>query len=142
MITKLLAKLALTLGVIALTLGCASQSGLSPTGQVALQEVTAIAVRRAVADSPRAAEKVANIRAVANQLLTITSITTVSQLRAQVDAEVAKLNLSPVDAADARSLLNIFEALLRERIGEDINADAMVQVNEFVAMIVAALPAV
>jgi hypothetical protein len=31
---------------------------------------------------------------------------------------------------------------LRERIGEDINADAMVQVNEFVAMIVAALPAV
>jgi hypothetical protein len=122
--------------------GCASQSGLSPTGQVALQEVTAIAVRRAVTDSPRAAEKVANIRAVANQLLTITSITSVSQLRAQVDAEVAKLNLSPVDAADARSLLNIFEALLRERIGEDINADAMVQVNEFVAMIVAALPAV
>jgi hypothetical protein len=121
--------------------GCSSNP-VSPTNQVALQEVTAIAVRRAVADSPRAAEKVANIRAVANQLLTITSITTVSQLRAQVDAEVAKLNLSPVDAADARSLLNIFEALLRERIGEDINADAMVQVNEFVAMIVAALPAV
>jgi hypothetical protein len=125
----------------ALVAGCSSNP-VSPTTQVALQEVTAIAVRRAVADSPRAAEKVANIRAVANQLLTITSITTVSQLRAQVDAEVAKLNLSPVDAADARSLLNIFEALLRERIGEDINADAMVQVNEFVAMIVAALPAV
>jgi hypothetical protein len=125
----------------ALVAGCSSNP-VSPTTQVALQEVTAIAVRRAVADSPRAAEKVANIRSVANQLLTITSITTVSQLRAQVDAEVAKLNLSPVDAADARSLLNIFEALLRERIGEDINADAMVQVNEFVAMIVAALPAV
>jgi hypothetical protein len=125
----------------ALVAGCSSNP-VSPTTQVALQEVTAIAVRRAVADSPRAAEKVANIRAIAAQLLTVTSITTVTDLRAVVDAEVAKLHLSPVDAADARSLLNIFEALLRERIGEDINADAMVQVNEFVAMIVAALPAV
>jgi hypothetical protein len=125
----------------ALVAGCSSNP-VSPTTQVALQEVTAIAVRRAVADSPRAAEKVANIRAIAAQLLTVTSITTVTDLRAVVDAEVAKLHLSPVDAADARSLLNIFEALLRERIGEEINADAMVQVNEFVAMIVAALPAV
>jgi hypothetical protein len=125
----------------ALVAGCSSNP-VSPTTQVALQEVTAIAVRRAVADSPRAAEKVANIRAIAAQLLTVTSITTVTDLRAVVDAEVAKLHLSPVDAADARSLLNIFEALLRERIGEEINADSLVRVNEFVGYILAALPAV
>jgi hypothetical protein len=124
----------------ALVAGCSSNP-VSPTTQVALQEVTAIAVRRAVADSPRAAEKVANIRAIAAQLLTVTSITTVTDLRAVVDAEVAKLHLSPVDAADARSLLNIFEALLRERIGEEINADSLVRVNEFVGYILAALPA-
>jgi hypothetical protein len=140
MTTKLRASFVATFVAVTLC-GCATSDGLSPTGQVALQEVTAIAVRRAVTDSPRAAEKVANIRAVANQLLTITSITSVSQLRAQVDAEVAKLNLSPVDAQDAKSLLNIFEALLRERIGEEINADALVKVNEFVGYILAALPA-
>jgi hypothetical protein len=121
--------------------GCASNP-VSPTTQIALQEVTAIAVRRAVADSPRAAEKIANIRAVAGRLAGITSVTTVAELRAVVDAEVAKLNLHPVDAADAKSLLNIFQALLTERIGgNDINANALVQVNEFVGYVLAALPA-
>jgi hypothetical protein len=119
--------------------GCASNQ-VSPTTQVAIQEIAAIAVRRAVNDSPRAQEKIANIRAIATQLLAVSSITTVTELRAVVDAEVAKLNLNPVDAADARSLLNIFQALLTERIGEDINADALVTVNEFVGYIVAALP--
>ncbi len=130
-------------GAIALILGsmlgCASNS-ISPTTQVAIQELAAIAVRRAVTDSPRAQEKIANIRTVAAQLLAVSSITTVTQLRSVVDAEVAKLNLNPVDAADAKSLLNIFEALLRERIGEDINADALIEVNTFVGYILAALP--
>jgi hypothetical protein len=136
-----LAKFIPVLGAIVLTLGCASNP-VSPTTQIALQEVTAIAVRRAVADSPRAAEKIANIRAVAAQLAAVTSITTVAELRTVVDAEVAKLGLNAVDAADAKSLLNILQALLTERIGTDINADALVRVNEFVAMVVAALPPV
>lgn len=119
--------------------GCAS-TPVSPTTQIALQEVTAIAVRRAVADSPRAAEKIANIREVAGRLAGITSVTTVAELRTVVDAEVAKLNLNAVDAADAKSLLNILQALLTERIGTDINADALVQVNEFVGYVLAALP--
>jgi hypothetical protein len=121
--------------------GCASTP--SATTQIALQEVTAIAVRRAVSDNPRAAEKVANIRAIATQLLTVTSVATVSDLRALVDVEVAKLNLNPIDAADAKSLLNIFQALLTERLGKDeIDADALVKVNEFVGYILAALPPV
>jgi hypothetical protein len=135
-------KLVSSLILAAILAGCASNP-VSPTTQIALQEVTAIAVRRAVADSPRAAEKIANIRAVAAQLAAVTSITTVAELRTVVDAEVAKLNLDPVDAADAKSLLNIFQALLTERIGgNDINADALMKVNEFVAMVVAALPPV
>lgn len=132
-------KLVSSLILAAILAGCAS-SPVSPTTQIALQEITAIAVRRAVADSPRAAEKIANIREVAGKLAGITSVTTVTELRAVVDAEVAKLNLNPVDAADARSLLNIFQVLLTERVGEDINADALVEVNAFVGYILAALP--
>lgn len=125
--------------------GCGSNPSveLSATTKVALQEVAAIAVRRAVTSSPRAAEKAQNIRNVAVALQSVTSITSVSDLRVVVDAEIAKLGLSPVDKADANSLLNIFEALLKEKLGKDeIDSTALVTVNEFVSIIVAALPAV
>lgn len=132
--------------IAVLTIGCASTQGsqhLSATGRVALQEVTAIAVRRAVTESPRSAEKARNIREIAVMLQESTSFTTVAELRTAVDAEVAKLSLNPVDQADANSLLNIFEALLVERLGtNEIDSEALVRVNEFLGMIVSALPAV
>lgn len=114
---------------------------LSATGKVALQEVTAIAVRRAIDDSPRAQEKAANIRAVAARLAAVTDVTTIGELKLVVSAEVDALGLNPVDRADAQSLLNIFAALLADYIGKDeIDADALVRVNEFVSLILAALP--
>lgn len=127
--------------------GCASNPAggqeLSATGKVALQEVTAIAVRRAVTASPRAAEKAQHIRAIAVRLQSVTSVTTVSELKQLVSDEVDKLGLATVDRADAESLLNIFAALLTERLGTDeLDAAALVKVNEFVSMIVAALPPV
>jgi len=128
------------LAVTSLT-GCATDKELSVTSKVALQEVTAIAVRRALTDNPRAQEKAANIRHIAARLQAATSVASISQLRLVVDAELDRLKLTAVDRADANSLLNIFQALLTERVGKDeIDAQALVTVNEFVSMIVAALP--
>jgi predicted small secreted protein len=127
--------------------GCQTAPGgdgqqLSETGKVALQEVAAIAVRRAVLESPRAQEKAANIRAIAGRLQAVTSVTSVTQLRAAVELEIDGLGLNPIDRADAQSLLNIFAALLREQLGkDDLDADALVKVNDFLGMIVRALPA-
>lgn len=78
---------------------------LTATGKVALQEVTAIAVRRSLATSPRAQEKAANIRAVAARLAAVPDATTVSGLKVAVEAEVDALGLNEVDRADAQSLL-------------------------------------
>lgn len=123
--------------------GCSVNPNVSVTTKVALQEIAIIAVRRAVNESPRAAEKARNIRDVAVRLQSVSTIASVTDLRAVVEVEVAKLNLNPIDKADANSLLNIFEALLREKIGKDeIDSTALVQVNEFLNLIVAALPAV
>lgn len=125
-----------------LLVGCAATPhGLSATSKVALQEVATIAVRRAVTDSPRAQEKAANIRHIATRLQAATAVASISELRLVVDAELDRLKLTAVDRADANSLLNIFQALLIERIGKDeIDAQALVTVNEFVALIVQALP--
>lgn len=135
----------LTLLITALLVGCVSNPDgsreLSATGKIALQEVTAIALRRSIADSPRAQEKVANIRHVATRLQAATAVTSISELRLVVDAELDRLKLTAIDRADANSLMNVFQALLIERVGKDeIDAQALMTVNEFVSMIVAALP--
>ena len=50
---------------------------------------------------------------------------------------------NPADLGDVHDLLDVFEALLREQIGKDeIDSNALVQVNEFASMLVAALPPV
>lgn len=114
---------------------------LSETGKVALQEVASIAVRRSLSTSPRAAEKAQNIREIAVRLQSITEVTSVSDLRAAVEKEVNALGLNPVDRADAQSLLNIFHALLLDYVGRnELDADALVRVNEFITMVVNALP--
>lgn len=115
---------------------------LSSTGRIALQEVAAIAVRRAVTESPRAQEKAQNIREVAVRLATITSITSIDELKVAVEREVDALGLNPVDRADAQSLLNIFEALLLDYVGSnELDANGLIRLNEFISMIVTALPA-
>ena len=113
---------------------------LTATGRVALQEVATIAVRRAVTNSPRAAEKAANIRELAVRLSAVTDVTSIAELKAVVEREVDSLELTPMDRADAQSLLNICEALLLDYVGSDrLDAAALVRVNEFVGFIVSAL---
>ncbi len=137
--------LILAAAVSAILAGCASQPGgtveLSNTGRVALQELSAIAVRRAVTESPRAAERAANIRAVAVRLQALTTVATVADLKTVVEQEVDRLGLNPIDRADAQSLINVLGALLLDYVGQNqLDARALVLVSEFLGMVVAALP--
>lgn len=130
---------------ISMLLGCATTPEgtvqLTNTQRVALQEVATIAVRRAVTDSPRAAERAANVRAIATELQTLTTATTIADLKTAVEKEVDKLGLKPIDRADAQSLINILGALLIDYLGQNqLDPRALVKVNEFLSMVVAALP--
>lgn len=137
--------LALSFLIVLLT-GCVSTptgSRLSPEGQLALETSVRIAVRHAVADSPRAAEKAANIRNIVARLQAITSAeSTLAALEAEVSAEIDRLNLTPIDKADARDLLRLLTVALEARLGPNaLNSEGLVRVNDFLSMILAALPA-
>lgn len=135
---------ALCVGVLGIS-GCASNPNterrISPIGRLALQEAANIAMRRYLAETPRAAQRAENIRTIAARLQASTSFTSVTELRATVDREVSKLALSPLDLADARSFLNILDVALRDQIENDlIDSDAMVRVNDFLLTVLAVIP--
>lgn len=115
---------------------------LSPQGQIALETSVRIAVRHAVADSPRALEKARNIREVVARLQTVlTAESTLAALEVEVSAQIDKLGLSPVDNADAHDLLALFGAALEARLGPDaLQAEGLVRVSSFLDLILAALP--
>ena len=116
---------------------------LTPAGKIALQEASGIAVRRYLRDRPGQLDRVANIRAIAMQLQSATTVVSISGLKDLAAAEVTKRVSDPLDRADALSLLNVFHAVLLEQIGKDeIDSEALVRVNEFLGYIVAALPQV
>jgi hypothetical protein len=127
--------------------GCASTpgtgSGLSPEGQAALDISVRIAVRHALADSPRALEKAQNIRAVVARLQTVlTSESTLSALTAEVSAQVDQLGLNPLDRADAQDLLTLLSVALESRLGPDaLQSEGLVRVSAFLDLVLAALPA-
>jgi hypothetical protein len=132
----------LMMAVSAILAGCGSNPGveLSNTTKVVLQEVVTIGVRRAL-NTPRAAEKAANIRAVAVRLQSVATATTVAELKAVVGQEVDSLGLAPIDRADAQSLINVLGALLVDYIGQEkLDSAAQVKVGEFLGLVVAALP--
>lgn len=135
--------------VIALA-GCAStpdgeqRHQLSETGKAAIQATAQIAARNYLRNHPgRATEIAANIRAAAAELRNATSYATVSALRVAVELELTKRIGNEWDLEDAKSLLDVFEPLLREQIGKnEIDSEALVRINDFADMIVRALPAV
>jgi len=130
-----------SLTLIAITItGCASTS---PQSQLILETTTRIAVRRAL-ESDRAIEKARNIREVAQTLQgLVTAESTIAGLRDTVLAEIDKLELAPVDKADATDLVNLFAAILEERYGDEIAGDErMVKVREFLDIVLRTLPAV
>lgn len=134
------------IAVLSLT-GCVTtpdgNSRLSPEGQIALETSAKIAVRHLIADSPRGAAKAANVRAIVVRLQgVLTAESTLGALKDEVKVEIGKLNLSPVDMADANDLLDLFAAALEARLGPDaINTQGLVKVSEFLSVVLAALPA-
>lgn len=120
-----------------------SGSSLSPEGEAALAASVRIAVRHAVADSPRAAAKAQNIRSVVARLQNVlTAESTLAGLKTEVSAEIDKLGLAPLDRADAQDLLELFAVALEARLGpEALNAEGLVRVSEFLSIVLAALPA-
>lgn len=131
-----------------LLVGCSSNpvggNELNETGKVVLQATARIAFRHYLQDHPGRAQEIAtNVRAVAAQLADVTEITTVGGLRVAVQAELDKRISNQLDRDDAHDLLDAFEALLKQQIGNDeIDSAALVRVNEFAEMLVKSLPAV
>src|SRR5690606_1258366 len=123
--------------VLAVLSACAS----NPQEQVAIDVATRIAVRHAL-DSPRAVEKARNIRHVAEQVkAAATQGATVATLVSVAQAEIDKLDLSPIERADAQDLLLLMSALLEQRLGSgDVKPDFVVTVGEFADLILGALP--
>lgn len=119
-------------------------SGLTPEGQLALETSVRIAVRHAVADSPRAAEKAQNIRNIVVRLQSVTSAeSTLAALRVEVSAELDKLNLAPIDRADADDLLTLLTVALESRLGPDaLQSEGLVRVNDLLVLVLAAIPSV
>lgn len=115
---------------------------LTPEGQAALDVAVRIAVRHAVAESPRAAEKARNIRKIVARVQAVTSAeSTLSALVTEVQAEIEELGLSPLDKADANDLLTLLAVSLESRLGpEGLNSAGLVKVNEFLVLVLAALP--
>jgi hypothetical protein len=118
-------------------------SGLTPEGQLALETSVRIAVRHAVADSPRAAQKAANIRSIVARLQAVTRAeSTLKALTAEVIVELDKLQLDPLDRADALDLLNLLAVALEAKLGPDVlNSEGLVRVDSFLQLVLSALPA-
>src|ERR1700754_3296977 len=134
------------LGII-LMAGCATPGvggGHRPsaeTQKVILQQVLGLVVDHFVAESPRARERVERVREVAVRLSLVTGVTTIDDLRAAVDSEVAKLNLTSLEQKDAQRFLEILEAVLRDYVGQEkLDAQGLVKVNDFVQWVIAAWP--
>src|ERR1043165_8764916 len=118
-------------------------SGLTPEGQLALETSVRIAVRHAVADSPRAAQKAANIRSIVARLQAVTSAeSTLGALKSEVLIELDRLQLDPLDKADAVDLLNLLAVALEAKLGPTVlNSEGLVRVNDFLVLVLSALPA-
>lgn len=119
------------------------QHGLSPEGQQAMIASARIATRHFVNDSPRGAERAATIRAIAAELQAgLTADSTLAGIKSVVLAELDKQHLSDVERADWIDLLDLFDAALSGSIDPDaLKAEGVVRVSEFLAVVLAALPA-
>lgn len=129
-------------GIICVLSACATTGKqMDPTAKVLLDTSVRIAVRHAVEGNPRAAEKAAHIRAVFAKVQAITTAeSTVAALESVVRTEVDKLQLSPLDRADANDLITLLGVALEARF-QGPQADKVVQVNELLRLVLSALPA-
>lgn len=139
---KIISVIILSLMISACQTTPSGGTALTPEGQQALEISVQIAVRHAIADSPRAAEKAARIRAIVVQVQAITTAaSTLGALQAAVEVELDKLQLSPLDRADAEDLLKLLSLALEAKLGSGpLQSQGIVQLNEFLAIVLAAIP--
>ncbi len=126
--------------------GCQStpdgKQELSPVGEAALQTSVSIAVRHYVADSPKHAERAANIRKVVTQVRGfVTEESTLAALRGLVVAEIDRLRLSDLDKADALALVDLVAVALEAKLGDQVlNTEGSVRVTHYLDLILQAIP--
>jgi hypothetical protein len=134
-------RLILVAAALAVLSGCASTSGLSPTGEAVLRELAAIGVARHFREYPGASMKAEKIRAVLVELQETEDITTVGALRLALEARIAKVS-DPFDQADYTRLLNVLSPLLEQYVGNGTLApDAVIKVRDFLGYVASAIPA-
>lgn len=116
---------------------------LTPEGQAMVETSLRIAMRHFVEDSPRASERLQNVREVVTRVLAVTTAeTTVGALKGVVVSEIKRLHLSSLDEADALDLMELFAASLESRLGSDpIQAAGVIRVSELLNMVLGMLPA-
>lgn len=114
---------------------------LTATGKAGIAVLAGELADRYVAESTDRARSIANIRDIATRLQNVTDVVSVTDLRARIDTEVAKLNLSDVDRRSVNRFLPLLQAMLTDYIGSDrIDSKQLVRVNEFLRLILLALP--
>lgn len=120
--------------------GCAT----TPTAeQQAIVDVSArIAIRHFLDDS-RKLEKARNIRAVIFKIEDrLSTELTVGTLVAQATKEIDKLDIKQIEKDDAKDLLGLLAVSLESRVGSgQLSNDAIVKTREFLAQVLAVLPA-
>lgn len=114
---------------------------VSEEGKAALEIAARIGMRHFLADE-RAVEKIHNIREVVAQLQALTNAeSTLAGLTALVSTEIEKLNISPIDKADAQDLLTLLSRALEAQLGPDaLNSEGVVKVNEFLKLVLSVIP--
>jgi len=126
--------------------GCATtpdgKQQLSPVGEAALQTSVSIAVRHYIADSPRGAERAANIKKViASVRGFVAAESTLDALKGVVVGEIENLGLSELDKADALALVDLAAVALEAKLGDQaIRSEGIVRVQAYLEMILRAVP--
>ncbi len=136
-------KIGLLCIISALSLSVLSISACSTAGptRATIETTVRIAVRHAVADSPRAQEKAANIRKViAKAQAASDAATTLAGLDGLLRDQLDRLDLSPLERADAEDLIALAAELQTVYRGDE-TLDSFVQVSQFLEMVLRALPA-
>ena len=132
------------IAVLALSLvlsGCATNGGLSEGGKAALREVAVIGMNRYLREHADTA-KVERIRTVLLELQALPDITTVDGLKAAVQLRIDPKVGDPQERQEFTSLLQILSPLLEQYVGKgDLAPEQVVKVRDFLAYLVAALPA-
>jgi hypothetical protein len=127
--------------------GCATSATggreLTASGKILLKESTSIGVRRFFADKPHILARSAKIRAVIVELQGKTSgLVSLTDLKASVIKEIDARVENKLDHDDLVSLANMLHAVMLDYVGSDqLDAGALVKVNEYLEFVLAALPA-